>query len=139
HLPFVRRYARALTGDQAAGDSYVRACLEALREGDDLLPDDLPPRVAFYRAFEAIWRSSGALLETRDPDAEPAGGATTPSERLLRIAPRSRQAFLLTSVEGFTDEEAAVVLSTTTEEIEDLITEAQADIDAELATNVLII
>jgi CheY-like chemotaxis protein/DNA-directed RNA polymerase specialized sigma24 family protein len=140
HLPFVRRYARALTGDQATGDSYVRACLEAIRESDDVLSDDLPPRVAFYRAFEAIWRSSGALLEPREiaGDAQPAGWAS-PSERLMRIAPRSRQAFLLTSVEGFTDEEAAVVLSTTTDEVEDLIAEAQADIDAELATDVLII
>jgi hypothetical protein len=28
HLPFLRRYARALTGDQQAGDGLVRSLLE---------------------------------------------------------------------------------------------------------------
>ena len=30
HLPFLRRYARALTGSQESGDSYIRASLTAL-------------------------------------------------------------------------------------------------------------
>ena len=30
HLPFLRRYARALTGSQQSGDAYVAATLEAL-------------------------------------------------------------------------------------------------------------
>src|SRR5919112_6002112 len=30
HLPFLRRYARALTGSQAHGDAFVRAALEAI-------------------------------------------------------------------------------------------------------------
>ena len=30
HLPFLRRYARALTGSQAHGDAFVRATLEAI-------------------------------------------------------------------------------------------------------------
>ena len=30
HLPFLRRYGRALTGSQVHGDKYVRATLEAL-------------------------------------------------------------------------------------------------------------
>jgi DNA-directed RNA polymerase specialized sigma24 family protein len=29
YLPFLRRYARALTGNQASGDAYVAATLEA--------------------------------------------------------------------------------------------------------------
>jgi len=29
HLPLLRRYARALTGNQASGDAYVGAMLEA--------------------------------------------------------------------------------------------------------------
>ncbi len=28
-LPYLRRYARALTGSQTSGDTYVRATLEA--------------------------------------------------------------------------------------------------------------
>ena len=34
HLPYVRRYARALTGDQTTGDHYVRVALEALAAGE---------------------------------------------------------------------------------------------------------
>ena len=35
HLPFLRRYARALAGSQASGDAYVRATLEAIVESPD--------------------------------------------------------------------------------------------------------
>jgi CheY-like chemotaxis protein len=80
-----------------------------------------------------VWESSGAKLETK------AGEARTARERVLRIPPRSRQAFLLTAVEGFSAVEAAEILGVTFDEVEDLIAEAQADIDAELATDVLII
>ena len=34
HLPYIRRYARALTGDQQTGDHYVRVALEALAAGE---------------------------------------------------------------------------------------------------------
>jgi DNA-directed RNA polymerase specialized sigma24 family protein len=137
HLPYMRRYARALTGDQATGDHYVRVSLEALAAGERSLDLTLSSRVALYQTFHAIWLTSGAQLEGR-PEAE--GLVTrTASERLLRIAPRSRQAFLLTAVEGFTPAEVAQILSTDFAEVDTLIGRAQAEIDAELATEVLII
>jgi CheY-like chemotaxis protein/DNA-directed RNA polymerase specialized sigma24 family protein len=133
HLPYVRRYARALTGDQATGDNYVRVALEALAAGEQTLSADLTPRVALYKVFHAIWASTGARLEGLD------SGAEDPSSRLMRISPRSRQAFLLTALEGFTPSEAAEILGESTHVVEGLIAEAQADIDAELVTDVLII
>jgi CheY-like chemotaxis protein len=135
HLPYVRRYARALTGDQATGDNYVRVALEALAAGETQLDAQLTPRVALYRVFHAIWCTTGAQLEA--PADQLAEDET--SHRLMRIAPRSRQAFLLTALEGFTPSEAAQILDTDFEEVERLIGEAQAEIDAELATEVLII
>ena len=63
HLPYVRRYARALTGDQITGDNYVRVALEALAAGERQLPTDMTPRVALYHVFHAIWSSTGAQLE----------------------------------------------------------------------------
>jgi CheY-like chemotaxis protein/DNA-directed RNA polymerase specialized sigma24 family protein len=134
HLPYVRRYARALTGDQSTGDNYVRVALEALAAGETQLDANLTPRVALYRVFHAIWCSTGAQLETPDEDA-----ADDTAHRLLRIAPRSRQAFLLTALEGFTPSEAAQILDADFEEVEHLIGVAQQEIDAELATDVLII
>lgn len=136
HLPFVRRYARALTGDQQTGDHYVRVTLEALAAGERALAPDLAPRIALYRVFHALWWGVGAQLEPR-PEAAGTGGAGP--ARLMRIAPRSRQAFLLTAVEGFSAVEAAQILDTDFSEVNGLIAEAQAEIDAELATTVLII
>ncbi len=136
HLPYVRRYARALTGDQTTGDQYVRVALEALAAGERSLEESYSPRVALYHVFHAIWCTSGAQLEERRDEApinEDAAG------RLMRIAPRSRQAFLLTALEGFTPTEAAQILDADFSEVERLISEAQAEIDAELATDVLII
>ncbi|WP_309642825.1 response regulator [Phenylobacterium sp.] len=138
HLPYVRRYARALTGDQTTGDHYVRVALEALAAGERVLEANLTPRVALYHVFHAIWLSTGAQLEDRGQAAED-GAPDDASRRLMRIAPRSRQAFLLTALEGFTPSEAAQILGTDFSEIERLIGEAQAEIDAELATEVLII
>jgi CheY-like chemotaxis protein len=137
HLPYVRRYARALIGDQVTGDNYVRVALEALAAGEAVLSPQLTPRVALYHVFHAIWSSSGAQLETQAPGPGP--GVQDAASRLLHIPPRSRQAFLLTALEGFTPSEAAQILDTDVEEIEELITAAQAEIDAELATDVLII
>ncbi len=136
HLPYVRRYARALTGDQTTGDHYVRVTLEALAAGERTLEEGYSPRVALYHVFQAIWCSSGAQLEER---GEELGAPEDPAQRLMHIAPRSRQAFLLTALEGFTPNEAAQILEADFAEVERLIAEAQADIDEELATDVLII
>src|SRR5207244_3592474 len=89
HLPYVRRYARALTGDQTTGDHYVRVALEALAAGERVLETNLTPRVALYHVFHAIWCSTGAQLESTP---EGLGGGEDASRRLMRIAPRSRQA-----------------------------------------------
>jgi CheY-like chemotaxis protein len=132
HLPYLRRYARALTGSQKSGDSYVKAALQALATGTHEL-DDLPPRVGLYKLFQAIWSATGAKLETA-PD-----GRDTVTERIMRILPRHRQAFLLTALEGFTIDEAAQILDETAEGLRQLIARAQQDIEAELATEVLII
>ena len=137
HLPYVRRYARALTGDQATGDNYVRVALEALAAGERQLSPDMTPRVALYQVFHAIWSSTGAQLE--DASGLESRSGDDASGRLMRIAPRSRQAFLLTALEGFTPSEAAQILSADVHDVERLIGSAQAEIDAELATDVLII
>jgi CheY-like chemotaxis protein len=137
YVPFVRRYARALTGSQTSGDHLVRSALRALAEGEQSLEDGPSTRVALYRLFHSVCRADD--IEA-GPGAEPSGaGAETAPGRLMRIAPTSRQAFLLTAMEGFTTHEAAHILGVTFEAVEALILTAQRDIDAELATDVLII
>jgi DNA-directed RNA polymerase specialized sigma24 family protein len=68
HLPYLRRYARALAGTQQSGDAYVRACLEAIVADTSILGDDASPRVALYRLFHRLW-------DTTNLDARPAAGA----------------------------------------------------------------
>ena len=133
HLPFLRRYARALTGSQTEGDQFVRLTLQSLASGEQTLDDTSPPRVGLYQLFHGLWLSKGV-----EPSATPTARDIA-SARLLSIAPVSRQAFLLTAMEGFTTSEAAQVLGASFGDIEGLIAGAQADIEAELATDILII
>jgi DNA-directed RNA polymerase specialized sigma24 family protein len=73
HLPFLRRYARALTGSQAHGDAFVRATLEAIVAAPDDFPRDVDPRLGLYRTFHAIWSSAHI-------DDEPEGGGISDAE-----------------------------------------------------------
>src|SRR5690606_30483889 len=95
HLPYLRRYARALCGTQMSGDAYVRACLEAVVADSSVLDAQLTPRVALYRLFHRIWNSSDL-----QPGAVP-DSAGAVERRLSELTPASRQALLLTAMEGF--------------------------------------
>ena len=45
HLPYLRRYARALTGSQASGDAYVAATLEALIQDPKVIDSNASTRI----------------------------------------------------------------------------------------------
>lgn len=135
HLPYLRRYARALTGSQASGDAYVRAALTALLAGKKELMTGASPRVAIYKLFHAIWSSSAERLDEETTATSDAG----PEERLKALAAPKRAALLLTAVEGFSVNEAASILDETPDEVERAIMTAQAEIEEQLASRVLII
>jgi DNA-directed RNA polymerase specialized sigma24 family protein/CheY-like chemotaxis protein len=134
HLPFLRRYARALTGSQASGDAYVSATLEALIEDPSVLDDPAGSRVALYRMFTTIWNSVSV-----NNAPEPADAGLPGEQRLTQITPRPRQAFLLISLEGFSESDAAKVLDTDVGGLRDLVEEAGRELAVEIATDVLII
>ncbi len=134
NLPYLRRFARALAGTQAAGDAYVAATLEVLVEDPSLFDREIDPRVALYRTFIGLWNSVDFNLE---PDR--ATPATAVDRQLESITPLPRQAFLLCSVEGFSVSDAAIVLDRQAEEVEDLIDAAGREIAEQVATDVLII
>jgi DNA-directed RNA polymerase specialized sigma24 family protein/CheY-like chemotaxis protein len=135
HLPYLRRFARALSGTQGAGDAYVAATLEALVADPSLLDARLDPRVALYRTFLNLWNSVDLNLKEEAQNGEP-----LPVDRKLEsITPLPRQAFLLCSVEGFSDDEAASILNIDPAELDALIDKAGREIAAQVATDVLII
>ena len=132
HLPYLRRYARALTGSQTSGDAYVRASLEALLGGNAELATDVPPRIALYRLFHVLWSSSGKY-ETAT------GNRAGVEGRLQSLLPTNREALLLTAVEGFTVPEVAKILDWNEGDVEQAINAALKSIDHDLESRVLII
>jgi len=136
-LPYLRRYARALTGSQESGDAFVKATLEAALLDEDLQASLQTGRTALYRAFNKIW--AGAHVEVV-PVGEPLGEHEAAAhEKLAMITPRSRQALLLTTLEEFTPEEAGEIMDVDADEVDMLVREAITEIDRETATSVLII
>ena len=134
-LPYLRRYARALTGSQATGDAYVRAALTALLTGDVELESYLTPRVALYRLFHTIW-SRTEKLGGHERAAEDDGAADA---EIRALAASARSALLLTAVEGFSITEAAHVLQAAPEDVEAQILEAQDAIERRPGSRILII
>ena len=136
HIPLLRRYARALTGSQRSGDAYVAATLQALIEDRTAFDMSLPPRVALYRVFHAIW---GSAHIDPEPPVEGSGLAAKAQERLSALTPLSRQALLLTTVEGFTTDETARIIGAPWSEVTALVAEARAEIERQTRARVLII
>jgi len=135
-LPYLRRYARVLTGSQKSGDAYVRATLEALIEGGPEILERYSARVALYRTFHTIWaNAAGDRAATRGGDL----AAATPDSRLQALPPRDREAMLLTMVENFSQADAAQILGCGVEDVERLVSTAQRSIEQQLRTRVLII
>jgi DNA-directed RNA polymerase specialized sigma24 family protein len=134
YLPFLRRYARALTGNQTSGDAYVAATLEALIADRSLIDEKDGPRVALYRLFTKIWNSVSVNGETGTAE-----GALPGEHKLANITPLPRQAFLLVALEGFSETEAARILGIDVVKLRSLVEESGRELAAEIATDVLII
>lgn len=145
HLPYLRRYARAITGSQGAGDDFVAAALRLLLAGratggagDDAGDDH---RLALFRALHDVVRerttgASGAGA----PDQEPflADGGIL-AYRVEHLTPAKRQILLLTSLEGFAPEAAARVMRLEPREAAALLDAAKAELRSQQATRILII
>src|SRR5690348_1829259 len=119
HLPYLRRYARALSGSQASGDAYVAATLEALVQDPKVLDTGVSTRIALYRLFTKIWNSVAL-------NGKSSGGTLNhPVERhLAQIPPKPRQAFLLVALEGLSEDDAAKVLDVDAPALRELVEES---------------
>ncbi len=136
HLPYLRRFSRAVTGSQTSGDAYVAAALEALIADLSIFPEGSNDRISLYKLFSALFSTSAVRV--------PEPNSTYPWEsraaaNLANLSPRPRQAFLLVAVEGFTHAEAAEILGTSPAEFATLLADASAEISRQVATDILII
>jgi len=136
-LPYLRRYARALTGSQQSGDAFVRATLEAALADKRLLDQISRGRAALYGAFNRIWSSGHVEAEA----VSLAGGMHEQAAqlRLSHITPEHRQALLLTTLEDFSREDTADILGVSVDEVDALVRQAIEEIESESTTDVLII
>ena len=136
HLPYLRRYARAVTGSQTSGDAYVAAVLEALIADISIFPDTGDDRVALYRLFVTIYDSTKVELP---PVMSPFAWEKRAAANLATVPTRARHAFLLITVEGFSTSEAASVLRVSESEFNVLFNEASMEISRQVATDIMII
>ena len=135
HVPYLRRYARALSGSQTSRDAYVVAVLEALIRDPSMVDNNTDKlRVVLFRLFSKVWNSVPV-----NGEGDPVVDLFAAERNLGSIAPMPRQAFLLVSVEGFAEQDAAQILDVTEPEFKALVEAAGVEIAAQIATDVLII
>jgi CheY-like chemotaxis protein len=136
HLPFLRRFSRALTGDQQSGDSYVAALLESVIADPSGMQAADNIRVALYRDFCRLWESVSINMRTGRPSENWEASA---QQHLAAISPKAREAFLLMAVEGFKAGEIGDILACGADAVALLLTEASATIARQVATDVMVI
>ncbi len=136
-LPYLRRYARALTGSQSVGDQYIRGCLESLLQDPSAIAGDKDIAIQLFALFHRFARrletTTADLARLADPLQRKVG------ERLIALAPLERQALLLVHQEGFSPAEAAGILGIGTAEVNRHIEDAWASLKRQAPTRVLII
>jgi DNA-directed RNA polymerase specialized sigma24 family protein len=137
NLPYLRRFARALTGSQASGDAYAIATLEAIAEDAGKPAGSLDPKLYLYQTFLKIWGSVPINQRTEDQPDNPAMRAADRS--LEALTPLPRVVFLLRSLEGFTTPEIAAIMQRSEPEIQQLLDVAGQQLASQLRTEVLII
>jgi hypothetical protein len=87
-----------------AGDAYVAATLETVvSEPSTIVGHDV--KVELFRVFTRIWNA--LLVNEQQGQARP---EPPPAIRISQITPLPRQAFLLSCLEGFSEEDTAQIL-----------------------------
>jgi CheY-like chemotaxis protein len=136
HLPYLRRYSRALTGTQTSGDAYVAAVLEAIIADISIFPDTSNDRVALYKLFTTLFGSSA--VQVPEPTS-PYAWEKRASVNLSKVSPVARQAFILASVENFRLPEISEILGFDEDETARLLDKASTEISRQVATDIMII
>ncbi len=147
NLPYLRRYARALTGSQSTGDSFVRISLETLLQEPERVSDVTDVRRQLFELFHQAWRrlaqDEANLTEAHSPleavSEAPAGRTLSVENRLQALPSSERQILLLTALEGFSIYDAAQILEIDDEEAQRLLSHAWKAVNDQIATSVLVI
>jgi CheY-like chemotaxis protein len=133
-IPGLRRFARVLSGSQESGDAHIIGLLEALLAAPSQLQDADTPKIALYRQFLKLWNAA----ETNTfPNLSAAEAGML--RKLQTLTPKSRQAFLLLSLERFDPWEIAAILDCSASEVVRLIATADGEIASQLPPSDILI
>jgi CheY-like chemotaxis protein/DNA-directed RNA polymerase specialized sigma24 family protein len=138
-LPYLRRYARALTGSQAAGDQYVRELLEVIIRDKPIERSTEDLQRELFRLFHKIYSST----EARMPRASVAPGLGAESETMMRqvmaLPSVERQVLLLAALERYAFGDVGYILGIPETAVREIFNRAQEAVTALGAARVLII
>jgi DNA-directed RNA polymerase specialized sigma24 family protein/CheY-like chemotaxis protein len=137
-LPFLRRYARALTGSQQRGDEWVRLCAEVVLQQRDLVAEESDTKLSVFKLFHRLRLPFGSL-EEKGSEAEAGGVSGRLKETLTDLVPMQRQMLLLTVLEGFTVEDAAEILGINMDAAESALRQAREELQRVASVKVLVI
>ncbi len=136
-LPYLRRYARALTGSQRTGDTYAAATLEAILQERSVFAADLHPKVALFRAFHMIWETAGApTADTEPPSTRMESSAL---DHMAGLTNNTREALLLSTIEGFSSVQIGQIMNVDAAEADSLIAIAMSEMERSMSGKVMII
>ncbi|MCA0994431.1 response regulator [Alloyangia pacifica] len=133
-LPYLRRYARALTGSQTTGDNYAAATLEAILADREGISSASSPKVGLFHVFHGIWASTGAPVTD-----EATGPLAKAQSRLSKLTANSREALLLHTIEEFTLPEVGEIMQVSEAEVTELVNLARQEMADAVTGRVLII
>jgi CheY-like chemotaxis protein len=134
-LPYLRRYARALTGAQSTGDEYVRLCLEAILAEPARIKNAADLRVELFAVFHDAWD----IVDSAIPAAEGGVEASGINRQLAALPSIERQVLLLVALERFSTAETARILDLEEADVVRKLDLARQELRRQATTKVLII
>lgn len=133
YLPFLRRFARAMTGSQSSGDRFAAATLETILVDRSVL-DGVDVKTGVFRALYRIWSSAGAPVD----DGE-SGMKARAQKHMARLTDNSREALLLHTLEGFSFLNIGEIIGIDAAEAEGLVDIARREMADAVSGSVMII
>ena len=132
-LPYLRRFARAITGSQSSGDQFAAATLEAILADRSVL-DGVDVKTGLFRVLYQIWSSAGAPVDEGE-----SGMQARAQKHMAKLTDNSREALLLHTLEGFSFNGVAQVIGIDQAEAEELVQIARREMADAISGSVMII
>jgi CheY-like chemotaxis protein/DNA-directed RNA polymerase specialized sigma24 family protein len=138
HLPFVRRYARALSGDQRAGDALVASCLQRLLTQPALLQRD-SLKLSLYRVLSDLRLESEVAASQTESRSGALENSAIVAQAVARLAGLRRPILLLATLEGFAPLQIAEILRLPEEDVRQELAAGKHELRQQRPTSILII